>query len=123
MGVHFQSVILFGWEIGVEQFRSYGDEKYDAISGNELYDKYNLRENNNEGDVVVVYDGRSGEYAYVGVLIGLTNSTRNGEQNFDTRYQLDGCSEERIEELREIIKEYDIDVDSDPSYHVFTMVL
>lgn len=122
MGVYFQSIILFGWEIGVEQFRSYGDGKYDAISGNELYDEYNLRDNNQEGDVVVVYDGRSGEYAYLGVLIGLTNSTRNGEQQFDTRYELNRCSEEKMNELQDVVDEYDIDTDNKPSHHVFTMV-
>lgn len=69
-----------------------------------------------------MYDGRSGEYAYLGVLIGLTNSTRNGEQQFDTRYELNGCPEEKMNELQEVVDEYDIDTDNKPSHHVFTIV-
>jgi hypothetical protein len=119
MSVYHQSLVLYGWEIGTDQYKEYDE---DDGWENELEQEFGWRDQS-EGDVAVVYDGRGGRYCYFGMVVAATNSTRDGPQNFGNQYALD-CSLEPddLDELAEACQQYEFETGRPPQFHVFTHV-
>lgn len=119
MSVTFQSMVVYGWNIGTEQY-----EEYDEEDGweNTLDQEYGWRDAS-EGDVVCVYDGRSGRYCYFGIIVAATNSTRGGPQDFENHYTLsESPPSEQMFELGQEQASLGLTIEEDPQYHIFTHV-
>lgn len=114
MGVRQHNLILIGRDIGKQYYDDNEWEKEDN-----LYDKYDLNYKSEEGDIVIISDGYSGEYFIVGKLVKVDYEC---EGNGFGMFIPDTNSDEFIDgsnEIRELIKElYDIDVN--PTYIVMT---
>jgi len=118
MSVYHQTLVVYGWEIGTDTYKDYDTESWE----NDLEQEYGWRDQS-EGDVAVIYDGRGGRYCYFGVVVGATNSTRNGPQSFDSNISLNGGADaELLTQLTEAAEEVSLETDKTPEYHIFTHV-
>ena len=114
MSVQYQTFLLFGWDIG------YGDVP------RELVEDYHPSDAD-EGDVVVVRDGRSGLYCYLGVLVTATNPSHEGPQSFSYPRTIPDPAEVPNQiELGKVVGEYcddsGVHVSGDAEFHLFTHV-
>lgn len=114
MSVYDQTFILYGFDMGWNTWK----EKRGEVDDSLFKDKYDDLE---KYDIVVIADGRSGRYAYIGVYLASTNSTRDGPQRFDNRYSLRGSPKDGMMELGQAIREFDLEPPGDDlAYKVFT---
>jgi hypothetical protein len=111
MSVNFQTFLLYGVEIT--------EESFDESRRDELYDEFKAK---NEGEVTVIYDGRSGQYVYLGVLLKKSNSTRDGPQDIG-RFEFDesGIPNNRSQ-VEKVVEKYDLEVVDGFSFKLFTHV-
>lgn len=110
MGVSSEHIIVYGWRVG-----------YDTIDAWEYEEReqyyYNERE---EGDTVLVFDGRSGDYAIVGVM-QFCSDDRRWEQADIPLQKITRPSREAERELyRTVYQEMDLDPDGEPENIVLT---
>lgn len=113
MSIHHQTIILYGWDIGYEEYRELDWD-------DPLREEYGWRDRQ-VGDVALIGDGLAGEYCYLGQVLRVSNSTKDGLQDI-------GCI--NLEELHptgemerawELMEEYGFEAGS-PSTHIFTHV-
>jgi len=117
MSVYHQTTVVYGWEIGWDQYTEYDDGL-----DNELRQELGWR-NQSVGDVVIVADGRSGEYCYLGIVVAATNSTRDGPQHFDDAVELSESPDSgKMMELGRVQAKFGLVLEDDPQHHVFTHV-
>lgn len=123
MSVIHQTIVLFGWEIGTDEYKKNNPDPDDDALFNPLSEEYGWRDRD-VGEVGVIYDGMGGRYCYLGIVVAATNSTRDGEQCFDDRHRIDDLTPdgEVVGELTEVVDEYDIEVNGRPTTHIFTHV-
>lgn len=110
MSVVYQTVILYGWEL-----------PFGTIDLEQTYD-YIPRNVESSGQPVIVSDGRSGEYEFIGSLISKTNSTRDGHQSFETPLELNPECQEITEDTEDLLESLDLSVEDEPSVYVFTHI-
>lgn len=84
-------------------------------------------DNNETGDVVIITDGRAGEYAFVGLLQAQSNSTKNGACDFGDSHKITTPTQAECSELDQVLgwlrHEYDVEPpEPNPSHYVFTHV-
>ena len=114
MSVKYQTFLLFGWDIG-----------YGGVP-EELVEEYHPSDAD-EGDVVVVRDGRSGFYCYLGVLVAATNPSHEGPQSFSHPRTIPDETEVLNQiQLGKVVGEYGDDsgvhVSGNAEFHLFTHV-
>lgn len=111
MGVRRSDYILIGYEVSIN-LKDYDERFYD-----ELLDKYD-RVGKIEGDLVILEDCYSGEYAYFGVILGYDKDGYDGLKPFE--YNLDGYAEEKEKIKRAANDEFGIHLENDPTLIVLT---
>jgi hypothetical protein len=122
MSVYFQTVVLCGWSIGTDTYKEFDPDPDEDEWENRLEREYSFRDAD-DGDIAVIYDGRSGRYCYFGEIVATTNSTRNGEQSFDNRLMIEGePSDQMWANVRAEANEAGLDPQKAPCYHIFTHV-
>lgn len=110
MGVSSEHIILYGWDVGYEKVADWDYEEREPYY-------YDERE---EGEPVLVFDGRSGEYALVGIM-QFCSGDRRWEQADIPMQTINSPTEQAQRELfRTVYQEMDIDPDGDPEHFVFT---
>lgn len=114
MGVSTTNIILFGYEISYEQFKEVG--------GFEEFDQDFRYKDSSRGDLVVIADGRSGKYAYIGYLIASSNDDRyDGRADFNKRIKFNESEFKDKKGLDLFLDDYNIDIKEEkPRFHVFS---
>lgn len=106
MGVSFEHIVLYGYQF-----------PYDAYDVEEC-EPYQYSDRS-EGDVVVVADGRSTEYMFVGVLQAKSDDGRWDQATLPVMELQEPASTQCLA-LGRVIEELGLDPDSKPSHYVFT---
>lgn len=112
MSMRHQHIILYGYEV------PYGTFTFDDVEKDEKRFDYRPKVCG-EGDVVIVNDGRSGNYSYVGVL--QYKSDRQGTATISPQ-KLERPKEDEILELGRVMwQEFDLSTAHlEPGHHVLT---
>lgn len=110
MSVYHQTMVVYGWDIGTEAYKKFDEERFG----------WHYRD---VGDVVCVYDGRCGDYCYLGVVVAASNSTRDGPQFIEPTNVMAALTTQQKAELAGTKEQMGIESASGhPTFHVFTHV-
>lgn len=74
MSVNENHYIILGIKMSYDDY----NQKYNIEENDSLHDLYTNRRNQKKGDTVVVVDGMSSEYAFIGKLLGKSRESYEG---------------------------------------------
>lgn len=74
MSVNENHYIILGIKMSCDDY----NEKYNIEENDSIHDEYDNRRSQKKGDMVVVVDGMSGEYAFIGKLVGKSRESYEG---------------------------------------------
>lgn len=110
MGVSSEHILLYGWRVPYDKVESWDYEQreqwyYDDVS---------------TGEVALVFDGRSGEYALVGILQFCSDDRRWSVADIPLQTVTEPSREAERELYRAVYQEMDLDPDGEPDHHILT---
>lgn len=110
MGVYHEHVILYGWRFPYSTFDEWDYERREQYYHDDV----------GQGSVGLVFDGMSGDYAFVGVLQFISECSRSGRPTIPVT-QIEEPSREMERELyRTVYQEMGLDPDDEPAHYVLT---
>lgn len=112
MGVSTENLVIFGFEISYNDYKKIRDEL-------DNYNDFDYRESS-KGDLVLIGDGRSGKYGYVGYLVASSNDARSGREDFNKRIELNREDFEGRDGINLFVDDYGVDVEGEPNFHIFS---
>lgn len=120
MGVHHRHFLLYGYEIGYDQFRTFDPDPEEDAYENPLEKKYRPTDETKPSDFVVVSDGRGGDYCYMGIVQYMSKDSRDGRTDFTPHQEIQKPNPDDCLKLGRVLGEYDIETQPEPNHFVFT---
>ena len=110
MGVYHRNVLLYGWQVPYSTVSEWDWEEREQW----YYDEVG------EGEVGLVFDGMGGEYALIGIIQLVTDSSRSGQPSIPLTKVEVPSNEKQQMLFRTVFQEMDLDVNEEPEHYVLS---
>jgi hypothetical protein len=114
MSTNVRNFVIVGFDIGYEYVKKFNNDVGDDDAFYDKYEEFYYSKKSKENDFIIVYDGMSGNYCIIGMLIDYGDDYNSVNVNLSVKELSNLCKKSKTL----IKKQFDMDVE--PSLHIFT---